>query len=394
MPRSSTTVAYLDGIRGVAAFLVFVHHFLLAFYCSFYTFDINASHIGGWEIAFGRSVFSVLTNGNFWVHVFFVLSGFVLSRGYFHTNNIETVVSAFHRRFLRLYIPVAFTMILSYMMIKGGLFFNSPAALVTHSEWWLGAMWNPTVPFEKLLSCLAYETMFQGDNSFDTCMWTISPELYGLLFVFAFLVFTHFTRYRLFLLSLAFMYFYTFHNTIYVSFVLGMSLCHTEKMVENRKNKGVTVVATVILLVAIILGSYPSYGGRAGTLFEHLGHTLLEYTDWYHTLGAYLFVLPFVLSPIFQQALSLLPFRFLGRISFSLYLLHALAIGSFSSWLFIHLYTHTGYHLAVAIVFIATTAVVLLASWLMTRYIDEYCVSFTKLVYQHLLAKRPELQKE
>jgi peptidoglycan/LPS O-acetylase OafA/YrhL len=394
MNKSSFNVAYLDSVRGVAAMLVFVHHFLLAFYSAYYTFDPAASHLGGWEIIFGKSVLSVFTNGNFWVHVFFVLSGFVLSRRYFQTGDIEILISAFHRRFFRLYIPVAFAIMLSYMMLRCGFFYNSRAAEITHSEWWLGTMWDPTVRINRLFSCLAYATMFRGDNFFDTSMWTISPELYGSMFVYAFLLFTHFTRHRIFLLFIAFFYFYSFGYTMYACFVLGMSLGPVEKWMEHNYSRKISFLAGVSLTLALVLGSFPSNGSKAGTLFEHLGHVLLEYTNWYHAIGAYLLVLSFVIAPGLQKAANVAVLRFIGRISFSLYLLHALIIGSYSSWLFLHLAPFVGYHLAVAIVFLTSLPLVLILSQMMTTYIDDKGVAFSRLLYERVFSRRHRLENQ
>jgi len=390
MSKSPATVAYLDGIRGIAAFLVFIHHFLLVFYSSYYNFEISSSHLNGLEILFGRSVLSVFTNGNFWVHVFFVLSGFVLSRKYFHTNDTETLVSAVHRRFVRLYIPVAFMLILAYLMMKGGAFYNRPVSTIAHSEWWFGQMWTFDQPLERLLNCLYYTTMLQGDSIFNTCLWTLPYEFYGSLFVFAFLVLTHSTRYRKLMMVLMLVYFYLFQGGAYICFVAGIFLCYVEQWVAARKRKVVFLFPFLSMLLGLILGSYPSAVGREGTLFEHLGHTLLEYTIWYHTAGAFLLVLAFVLSPGLQRMCSLRCFRFLGRISFSLYLLHVIVIGSFSAWFFLVLYPLTSYNIAAACVLFATILVVLPIAWLMTRYVDEYGVALAARIYR-CMAKRPSI---
>ena len=122
MAKTVSKIAYLDGIRGVAAFLVFFHHFMLAFFSAYFTFDISATNWKGWDVKYGQSLLSVFSNGHYCVNIFFVLSGFVLSRKYFITQNIEVLVSGANRRFLRLYIPVATTMIIAYLMMQGHLF--------------------------------------------------------------------------------------------------------------------------------------------------------------------------------------------------------------------------------------------------------------------------------
>src|ERR1035437_10886835 len=106
MQTTTGKISYLEGIRGLAALLVFFHHFSLAFYPAFFTHDPGASHLNGLEVQYGTSVFSVFSNGNFCVCIFFVLSGFVLSRKYFQSNTFSVLLSGAQRRFVRLYIPI------------------------------------------------------------------------------------------------------------------------------------------------------------------------------------------------------------------------------------------------------------------------------------------------
>ena len=78
--NQSGKIQYLEGIRGVAALMVFFHHFLLAFFPSFnFAGDPATSHLGTFELNYWRTPLSVFTNGEFMVSLFFVLSGFVLS---------------------------------------------------------------------------------------------------------------------------------------------------------------------------------------------------------------------------------------------------------------------------------------------------------------------------
>lgn len=373
MSRPPYVAPYLDGIRGTAAFLVFVHHFLLAFYPSYFSFDMATTHNGGLDVWFGRSVFSVLSNGNFCVHIFFVLSGFVLSRKYYHTGDMAVPVSAMYRRFIRLYIPVAFALISAYVLIVLGAFRNAEVSQISHSDWWFGGMWRIVNAGETLLRCLLYETMFNGNNVLVTSVWTISQELYGSMLVFAFLVFAHFSRYRIPLLLVMLAYFYFTRSFGYFCFMAGVSLCHTERRSTGRYDG---VIALLSLAAALVLGSFPSNGNYEHTLFADLGHTLMAFRDWFHSLGAYLLVLAFVLSPSLQRLASLSLFRFLGYISFAFYLLHVLLMGTFSSALFLNAYPLLGYHWAVVVVFLVTVPTISAFSWLATRFIDEPGIAF------------------
>src|SRR5579859_5537778 len=115
MIKATNKIQYLEGIRGVAAMMVVFHHFFLAFYPAYYFGgEPSVSHLGSLELDYWRSPLSFLTNGDFMVCIFFVLSGHVLSTSYFKTNNTEILVSSAARRFFRLYIPLAFALIIAF----------------------------------------------------------------------------------------------------------------------------------------------------------------------------------------------------------------------------------------------------------------------------------------
>ena len=389
MTKRNGNVAYLDGVRGIAAFLVFLHHFCLAFYPALYSVDMKATHLqGGAEITYGHSLFRILINGNFYVQVFFVLSGFVLSRKYFITNDLELVISGAHRRFLRLYIPVTVTVILSYILLVTGSYFNIPVCVLTHSEAWLGKMCHFYYPFNRLLSGIGGSTIFQGDSSFVATLWTLSIEFYGSLFVFAFLAFTHFTKYRVIFLLLAMYYFFFTDSYYYMSFVFGISLNYTERWLQNVQRKYVQAGGCILLILALVLGSYPSNNMTEGTIFENLGNSILAYHVWGNAVGAYLLIFSFMCVPLLQRIVNVRPLRFLGYISFSLYLLHPVLLGSWSSWLFLEIHDGVGYGVCTAVVFLSTVALLIPISWLMAKYVDQFGIRFAKRVYEYVRKPR------
>ena len=382
MEKSSNKISYLEGIRGLAALLVFFHHFSLAFYPSFFTHDPAATHMNGLEIQYGESVFSVFSNGNFCVCIFFVLSGFVLSRKYFQSNTFSVLVSGAQRRFVRLYIPIAVTIILAFILMQSGLFYNGPASVLSHSEWWLGNMWNFPDAGTKLVRSLVYGTMFDGDSIFDTTLSSMSIEFYGSMFVFAFLALTHNTRNRFTMLMLSFLCFTLINKPYYTTFIFGMSLNYIEVRREALSKFSITLLAALMLLAGLVLGSYPTNGAIGGTIFENLPPAILANGVWFHIIGGYLLVLSFVLSQVLQRLISLRVFMFLGYISFSLYLLHPLVIGTFSSYMFMKMSETMGYHSGVAVVFILSAIIVLGLSWLMTKFVDVPGTKFSKYVFE------------
>lgn len=118
--------AWLDGLRGFAAFMVYLHHHQLWSHDTHgnsvfeNSFGYNKHHYFA-ALPFIRHFFS---GGHFAVAIFFVLSGYVLSvkclgalQKSHHMVSADAVSSALFRRWLRLYLPViGFT--LAWMIVR------------------------------------------------------------------------------------------------------------------------------------------------------------------------------------------------------------------------------------------------------------------------------------
>ena len=384
MTEPRTKIYYLDGLRGLAAFCVFLHHYFLAFYPAYYNGDLATTHLNGWDVRYGASIFSFLSNGHFCVCIFFVLSGLVLSKSYFDRPVIETLVSAAQRRFLRLYIPVAATLILAFLLIKTGLFYNVSASKITHSGWWMGYMWTFEHKTTLFIQSMLYKVMFEGDNTYNTSLWTLSQELYGSMFVFAFLALTHHTRNKVIAFCSVFALLFTLNSEYYTAFLLGILLNYC----NGARNKyWYFILSSLLFMGGLVLGSYPSNNQVNGTVFEHFPSFITDNSRWVHIAGGFFVVLSLVLSKRLQWFFSLRLLRFLGYISFSIYLIHPLIIGSFSCFLLVQLAPHCSYNTSMVLVTVATFAAAFALSYLMAKYVDAAGTRLARRLYEKFMRR-------
>ena len=72
-------------------------------------------------------------NGDFSVSIFFVLSGYVLTRDIYRNNDRRTVVRRAVGRLFRLGIPAGASIVLVFFLLKGNLYFINSAADITGS---------------------------------------------------------------------------------------------------------------------------------------------------------------------------------------------------------------------------------------------------------------------
>lgn len=130
-PRRISPTSYLDGLRGVAAFFVVIHHHSIAMTSTSqfgwgYTGDAKIDDVPVqpnwfWLLPFVRVVHA----GRFMVVIFFVLSGYVLShrslklaRQGKHIELLDSLASSVFRRWLRLHVPVIASCFLAFMLAR------------------------------------------------------------------------------------------------------------------------------------------------------------------------------------------------------------------------------------------------------------------------------------
>jgi len=387
-------IKYLEGIRGVAAILVVLHHFLLAFFPAYYFGgDPKTAHLPHQlELLYWQNPLSVITNGEFMVALFFVLSGYVLSRSYFQKPELETLVSGASRRFLRLYIPLAFALILAFIVLRCSFGLIPKTVSITNSNWL-----SETVPgdhsIKTFLSHLLYLTMFNIDGTYVTSTWTISIEFYGSIMVFALLALTHRTRAKWIPFITTGLVAYFGFNDVYIAFIIGICLNYLERIpLDSIKLRWLWV--SLLLIIGLFMGGFPTWQWNPEReTFYHFATApwLVNNSRTIHLLGAALVIIAAMLSKTFQKIFSGKLFIFLGDISFSAYLIHPVIIATISLWVFLTMLNATHhYSLSVFISLLATIVATSIVAKLMTVFIDKPGVRFSKYVYTRFFKPKEE----
>jgi len=138
-----------------------------------------------------------LYNGVFSVQLFFVLSGFVLSRKYLATNNLVDLVELAFKRYFRFLLPIAAGLTLPYLMMHMNAFSN--VHLITDFEAGSG-LWMTNDPqvlnIFRLLKCIIYDAYFVGTSPFNGVLWSITAEYQGSFALVLIMVLTHSVKYR------------------------------------------------------------------------------------------------------------------------------------------------------------------------------------------------------
>lgn len=355
----------MDALRGVAALQVMGTHYISAFY-PYAVFGPQGSYVkkSSWEALLFFPPFGLLTAGNFAICLFFILSGYVLSYRFLGERHaLQNIASAMLKRPIRLGGLVVFTIVLSAALWAGGFYFNSEVSALTGARPWFEWPWKGVFEFSSLLVNMG-TGLFAQAGHYNPPLWTIKIELYGSMYVFIFLMIFGASRYRgLIILALLLM----LRNSPYFGFFMGLLLADIVKNHADKIQDGYRKALVLIALIgAVYFSSYPGYVSPAflrTTAYGVLPERSAMFVG-YPMLAAVLVFGLLVLSRTCQQALTRPSMLWLGRVSYAVYALHFLLLGSWASWLFLAWQPLLGHDLAfLAVIACSLPLTLWLAHW-------------------------------
>lgn len=392
--KQSERLHYLEGMRGIAATIVVLNHLAL----SFFPFLMSSQQLEELKNAsfipylFGLTPFNLFLSGHFAVQLFFVHSGFILSYSFFKKRRDQLVLeSAAARRYFRLTGPMAASILFAYSLHALGCMKNGPVSQVLQSPW-LSMFYQYTPSFIEAVKQAVYTTYtnFDLQLSYNSVLWTIRAELLGSFLVFAFLGLFGKVRMRWFFYLVLFSW---SRRADFFPVLLGMGLCDVYvngnlNRYFGRLAKYSNLLAFGLLLVGFYLGSFINSSVKGYTHFAVLKETLWPFIN---IAGAFCVVASLLFFSKAQWFLSLKPVQFLGRVSYSVYLLHVPLICSFTCWLFQWL-NQQGFAFGVnaTICWMATVSLNFVLSHFFAEWVDQPSIRLAKSLYRSLFQKNEE----
>lgn len=315
----NNNLGYLDGLRGICCFLVVIEHCV-----NFYMPNVRFTEmegIGGVIRRFvGLSPLNFIYSGNISVAIFFILSGFVLSLKFNKTKNYEYIISGTIKRYPRIMIPVAASMIFMFVvMLLSDKFIGH--------HFWSGIYDS----FVFIMNQVLIEIPFTHNALTNYPLWTISFEIFGSLLVFAIIAIFGLSKYRIYFYSIAMIYFlFSFENIYYMLFIFGVIICDITKGGQLKIN---AFARMVIFFIGLWLATTPPprynvipYGGFYTYLEIFKGFDYAHVSRILEVIGCMILFTSLVGSNLSIRALTTPVMKFLGKISFPLYLTHASVI--------------------------------------------------------------------
>lgn len=347
----SQRVYGLEGMRGIAAFWVFTHHFILIFHPDFY---------------FGPHTWiNHILNPDLAVSWFFVHSGFVLA---FKGRNLEgeayklVLIDQSLRRYLRLVPPVLFSILLTWLVLKLNGNFNHEYATLVKSKW-LGQYlhFKPNILEALKQSFFGVYFDFKSSTTYNPSLWTIGYELISSYLLFA-------------CLGL----FGKIKNSVWVFFFLALIVSPWKGL--------------MCFMIGAFLTRLPTHKAPWGflVLLTLIGFYFSDlegpHEAYARSLGAGFLMYVLLHSPWIRKILALKPFKVLGDLSYSLYALHFLVLVSLTSYLGLIWKAQESISLMIA-VYLITTTVLLILSYFTWRLVDAPGIEIAKRVSLLLMRK-------
>ncbi len=379
--------------------MVTLHHFSLAFYPALYFQQQGQTHnaTGKFELLLGSTPLNFIFNGPFAVCIFFVLSGYVLSYSLIKVRhqNIRTLIAWGIRRYLRLIIPIAFSVFVSALLIYFHLFFNREASIFTKSYNWLDEFWDFDISIFSVFYAAFIKAIIFGDSRFNNVLWSMSHELRGSFLVAALLAFTTRINKKIIVYLLVFLSFAVYQKYFMICFLCGLMLCEFQEEINHFKFANNKLTKMVVLVLVLIYGSFPE-NLLPGSLYNYVFVFSIHDPTFYYTIASVLLLLLINHSVKLSMIFSNKVLVFLGQISFALYLLHCLLLGSLSCYLFLFLYENLAfdYQISTLITLCVSLPILILLSYLMTISIDNWAIVYSKKIYRLLITEKVERQPD
>lgn len=319
----------LEGLRGLACLVVAIGHFAFVFspiLAAQFSPIPGATILYTLEHLLTYPPFSLLYSAEAAVCVFFVMSGYVLTAKYWKTGDVVELQKGASKRYVRLVIPAFASVMLAWALWKTGAIITTEAGPIGVAGWVPSWYVGPYPFFGSVFNGLIGAPLF-AHTTLNSPLWTIQVELIGSVLLFAMIA--AFGR-NPFWLCAWFLFFadvlgYYLPNVLfYFVFFVGYLLHPARDWL--RSHQAVSLALAAVGLVCLAFNLNPAFDWMREIKLPNLQPYGPDFNAnvrlFWNSIGAVLLVAGVIGSKPLDAILSLRIPVFLGKISFSLYVIH------------------------------------------------------------------------
>lgn len=353
----------VEGVRGIASFMVVLAHLVLFFFPPLYT---GASEIADHNIQLWlrNSPFTFFFSGLSAVYIFFALSGYVLTAVALKPGRpLVRILSMSLKRYPRLMIPAMVSCILAFILLSLGDIshpaLSGPFKDVRNFDYTFGG---------ALFSGAIDSFVLSGRSLYNPVLWTMKIELIGSFLVYMLCINSVVLKSRMLpVVILSVISILVLTRSIEDRFGLGL-ICFIGGHLFQIYGRSISTPASIVMMV---VGLYLAGAQNDSALYAWI--TIFLGTKTYgicNFISGFLIVYAVIFSAKINDVFSHPIPVFMGKVSFSVYLIHFPIIVTFGVCLFGTVYgILASYEMAA-----------LLTSCLITVFIYALSVPFYKYV--------------
>lgn len=356
----------VESIRGIACFMVIVSHLSLTFFPFLHSFDGKADpSVNNVQWFIHESPFGFFFSGSAAVYIFFVLSGFILTKvALGKDKDTAKILSMSLKRYPRLMIPVVVSCLLAYFTFQ--LFDMSSPNLGP----WIKGYGSLDYSFLGALYSGGIDAFFiSGYSAYNPVLWTMQIELLGSFIVYL-LCFNRATLNLRFLVELTALLTIalTFLKVIPSSMGSGLFAFYGGYLFCLYGKKISMKLALPMLICGFFLAGAHNESASYAFIASLLGSKTYSLCNF---MSGFLVVYAVIFNDRLNVVFSGKLFVFMGKVSFSVYLIHMPILSVIGVYAFNVFFQYLGvYHLAAIFSSLLTIIVIYLCSIFFYRYVD------------------------
>ena len=306
-----------ESIRGLACLAVVFSHLSLSFFPFLHHFNPAEVSTSTWQSLIHHSPFAFWYSGTAAVFLFFVLSGFVLSYAILRkpAQAEFKIKSMLIKRYPRLAIPAVISCLVVWVV------FQTIHIDSSQMNGWFQAYVTQDVSLKLAIYEGTIGSFFFAASSVNWVLWTMHIELIGSIVLFLLLYIYQFSRVMFFIGSivLPLIALYLKGEGFFLgisSFVIGIYYYLYGKQLS-------LTLSIALLLSGLYLAGAHSSSASYQWIYAVLGERTYDYCNFF---AGMLIVYSILMSPKLSQFLDKKVLVWLGKLSFSIYLLHLITL--------------------------------------------------------------------
>ncbi|ENX44981.1 hypothetical protein F886_02760 [Acinetobacter sp. NIPH 542] len=365
-----------ESIRGLACLAVVFSHLVFTFYPYAHEFESKVPTIKAFEWLY-NSPFGFLYSGNAAVFVFFVLSGYVLSYAILNKKKDinKKILSMSVKRYPRLAIPAVISVLICYIVFLVDI--DS-----SHVSNWAASVGAYEGSIFYALYDGAISAFLFGKSQYNWVLWTMQIELFGSFLIFLLCYLSQKSK-LVTIIAAALITILGFTVSLkmgfgFFSFVLGMFFYLYGKRINF-----------LVALPMLLVGLYFAGAHNNSASYHLIGSVLNTKTaTLLNVLCAPLIVYSILMNDQLSKLLDNKLFVYLGKLSFSMYLLHMMLIYIVGIPIF-NYFLNFGFLFSSVLASIIVVVLTIIASIPFSNYVDDLSIKVGKWIENKIMKKAP-----